>query len=69
MKITFSSEITSNIGIDLEEGFPLLLFVIGVQLDVKFLDQLLCLLLLEVHDGIKYLNDDDEYLMIFKTRP
>ena len=69
MKMTFSSEIISNIGIDLEQGFPLLLLVVRVQLDVEFLDQLLCLLFLEVHDGIKYLNDDNENLMIFKTRP
>ena len=40
---------------DLQEGFPLLLFVLNAQLDLKLLYQLCRLLPLEVHDGIEHL--------------
>ena len=49
---------SSYISIDLEKGFSLFLLVIGVQLDVELLNQLLCLVFLEVHDGIKHLQND-----------
>ena len=48
----------SIFSIDLEKGFSLFLLVIGVQLDVELLNQLLCLVFLEVHDGIKHLQND-----------
>ena len=40
----------------LKEGFSLFLPVVSVQFDVEFLYQFLCLLFLEVHDGVKHLQ-------------
>lgn len=40
----------------LQEGFTLLVLIVGIQLDVKLLDHFCSFLLLEIHDGIENLK-------------
>lgn len=41
----------------LQQGFAFFVLVLTVQFDVQFLYQFCCLLFLEIHDGIKHLED------------
>lgn len=40
----------------LQQGLPLLLLVLRVQFDAKLIDEFGCLVLLEIHDGVKHLE-------------